>query len=117
MDGPVMTGRYPYGAWLIKAALCDLVDGEDGTMESSEDGSAVRFSLPVYGNRSRFELLLTDRPAGHGEGEDACDLTLCMRAPAADLSKEGMRRAMHYVLDSVVQRIENELMNLGREPA
>ena len=108
MTGPVMTGKYPYGAWLLRAAICDLVDEEHGTSEASGENE-FRFSLPVYGNNSSFEVSLLDLPAQRPGDPDACEMTLKMIRPAKTLSKEGQRRAMHYILDSLTQRIENEL--------
>ncbi len=108
MDNPVMTGKYPYGAWLIRAALFDLVDEEKGSGRQTTENE-FRFTLPVFGNSGTFFVRLVDRPAKHPGEKDSCELTLQMCDPDAPLGKEGMRRAMHYILDNVVQRIENEL--------
>ena len=108
MTGPVMTGKYPYGAWLIRAAICDLADEENVLIHHRGD-TDFRFELPVFGNSSTFEIRLVDIPARHAGETDSCELTLQMPCPADGLTKEGMRRAMHYILDSISQRIENEL--------
>ena len=108
MSGPVMTGKYPYGAWLIRAAICDLVDEEGGEIEAAGRDD-LRFLLTVFGNRSAFEVSLVDLPGSGDDTADACEVSLTMCRPAASLGEAGSRRAMHYILDSVVQRIENEL--------
>ena len=108
MTGPVMTGKYPYGAWLIRAAICDLADEENILIDHRGD-TDFRFDLPVFGNSSIFEIHLDDLPGRRAGEPDSCELTLRMPCPADGLTKEGMRRAMHYILDSISQRIENEL--------
>ena len=108
MDYPVMSGKYPYGAWLIRASLLDLVDEEGGSCQTQGE-TGFRFSLPVFGNNSTFEIELADRPGAGPDKKDCCEMTLTMRDPADTLSKDGIQRSMHYILDSVIQRIENEL--------
>ena len=91
----------PYTKQLVLYALYDILDSEEGEYDKGKDG-CIAARVTVYGNRSGFELSVSEEPP-------VTVLAVSITDPCEGLSQQGKLRAVDYLADRVEQLLENEL--------
>lgn len=91
----------PYTKQLVLYALYDILDSEESKYEKTENGY-IAAQITVYGNRSGFELSVSEVPP-------VTVLTVQMSDPCKGLSEQDKLRAADYLADRVEQVLEKEL--------
>ena len=93
----------PYAKQLVFMALFDILEQENSSYKKDSEKDTVFADIPVYGNISSFNIHIRESPP-------ATEMEVSVVKPFHGLSMKGQQRAAHYIVDSVEQMLENELI-------
>lgn len=93
----------PYAKQLVFMALFDILEQENSQYKKDSERDTVLADIPVYGNISSFNIHIR-------ESLPATEMEVSVVKPFHGLSMKGQQRAAHYIVDSVEQMLENELI-------
>lgn len=85
---------------MVIYAIFDVLDGMNGEYEQEMPGD-IRARIRVLDNTSVFALAVT------GEGNKSSILHISMLCPAPELTERGAGAAVAYLMDSIIEHIEN----------
>ena len=93
----------PDAKQLVFMALFDILEQENSSYKKDSEKESVLADILVYGNISGFHIHIRERPF-------ATEMEVSVVKPFHGLSMKGQQRAAHYIVDSVEQMLENELI-------